>query len=447
MRVAIIGGGASGLAAGFELTKRGVEVEVFERGTTLGGLAGSFSLDGGNVEKFYHFICRHDDCYFETLEELGLAHLLRWRATEMGQYYDGGLYSLGRPLDLLRFPHLGVADKVRYGYKLKRITSAPWDEWRKLDGLPVLEWLEDTFGEGVFRRLHEPLVRLKFGEYVDRISAAWMWARFHRLGRSRTRLGMREQLGFVEGGSQVVMDALGERIRQGGGKIHLGATVDSLILDVGAVRGIVTDGRPRYFDSVISTGAFPTLLKLVPASLTDPYWENLRSMEWMGIVCVFLRAKKRITKYFWTNVSDPRIHLPGFIEYTNLNPLPHLGGDSIVYLPLYLPISDPRFTRPDEEIIREFLGYLEIINPGFSTDDVSFVKVVRERYAQPVCDVGFGGRIPSIRTPVSGLYATDSTQILPDDRTISNSLWLGKSAASFVLQDSVRTNNLVHAKV
>jgi hypothetical protein len=39
-----------------------------------------------------------------------------------------------------------------------------------------------------------------------------------------------------------------------------------------------------------------------------------------------------------------------------------------------------------------------------------------------------------MQTPLPGLYLTDSSQLHPDDRTISNSLGLGKSAAALILK-------------
>ena len=146
--------------------------------------------------------------------------------------------------------------------------------------------------------------------------------------------------------------------------------------------------------------------------------------------------KRSITHYFWTNLNDPRIRLAGVIEYTNLNPLPHLKGDRIVYLPQYLPSTDEKFRRPDNEIINEYVGYLKIINPQFTEADVREAFVFREKYAQPICEIGFTKDVPDMRTPLRGFFLTDSSQLHPDDRTISNSLGLGLKAAALVLNDS-----------
>ena len=433
LRIAIVGGGAAGLSAGYELSKHGLSVELFERDSTLGGLAGSFLLDGGYVEKFYHFICLNDFTYLQTLNELGLSHRIRWRLTEMGQLYNGTLYSFGRPLDLLRFPHLAWKDKFRFARNVMKIKSAPWEDWKKIESLPVEQWLQDTFGTNVYRTLHEPMVRLKFGKYKDKLSASWMWARIHRLGKSRTKIRQREKVGYVEGGSQIIMDALGDEIRKRGGILRLNAQVQQLMLQDNSVTGIIADGKEHMYDAVVSTVPLPAFLRLLPASVDGDYWTHLRNIESIGVMCVFLRTSKSLTKFFWTNISDPRIELAGVIEYTNLNPLSHLNGDTIIYLPQYLPSTAEKFKRSDDEIIEEYLGYLKLINPAFAADQVKQALVFREKYAQPICEVGFTKDIPDFRTPLRGLFLTDSSQLHPDDRTISNSLGLGKSAASAVL--------------
>ena len=52
MKVGIIGGGVGGLAAGYELAKVGHTVELFERAPFLGGLASTFDVGGGRLERF-----------------------------------------------------------------------------------------------------------------------------------------------------------------------------------------------------------------------------------------------------------------------------------------------------------------------------------------------------------------------------------------------------------
>lgn len=55
-RVAIIGGGFTGLTAAFKLAKKGHKVTILEKGEELGGLASGFKIEGADIEKAYHHL-------------------------------------------------------------------------------------------------------------------------------------------------------------------------------------------------------------------------------------------------------------------------------------------------------------------------------------------------------------------------------------------------------
>ncbi|NLG29208.1 MAG: FAD-dependent oxidoreductase, partial [Chloroflexi bacterium] len=58
--VAIVGGGLTGMSAADTLTRQGVACTLFERESTLGGLAGSFEVNGTSLERFYHHLFTSD---------------------------------------------------------------------------------------------------------------------------------------------------------------------------------------------------------------------------------------------------------------------------------------------------------------------------------------------------------------------------------------------------
>ena len=68
--VAVIGGGFCGLAAAYELGRRGVRATVLERDAEIGGLAGSFPVGGARLEKFYHHWFTNDVHVMELIAEL-----------------------------------------------------------------------------------------------------------------------------------------------------------------------------------------------------------------------------------------------------------------------------------------------------------------------------------------------------------------------------------------
>jgi len=432
LKVAVIGGGVAGLTAAYELSQAGQEVILFEKEKELGGLASSFPLSGHYIERYYHFICLNDSDLLDMLRELGLDSRLRWVKTRMGLYHNGRLYSFGAPLDLLTFPPFGLVDRLRFGLMIMYTKSQRRDGWKSIEEVPVSQWLVRRFGQRSYEVIHEPLIRLKFGPYATRLSAAWMWARIHRLGKSRTRITQQEKLGYIEGGTKTLIDALERRFLQNGGRVFRGVAVQEIEIREAEVAGISYNGQRRAFDVVIST--VPALAFAAMLNGASPeYLQKITRIDSVGVMCVLLRLKRSLTPYFWTNISDPAISLAGVIEYTNLNLCPYFGGDSIIYVPQYLPSTDERYVLADEKLLEEYTGYLKRINPGFSEDWIREYHVSRDKYAQPVCEVGFSKHKPGIETPVKGLYLTDSCQLHPDDRTVSNSIGLGKRVAQLVL--------------
>jgi protoporphyrinogen oxidase len=432
LKVAVIGGGVAGLTAAYELSKAGQDVVLFEKERELGGLASSFPLSGPHIERYYHFICLNDSDLLDMLRELGLDSRLCWAKTRMGLYHHERLYSFGTPLDLLNFSPFSLVDRLRFGLMIMYTKSQRRDGWRSIEDVPVSQWLVRRFGQRSYEVIHEPLVRLKFGPYAARLSAAWMWARIHRLGKSRTKITQQEKLGYIEGGTKTLIDALERRFLHNGGRVFKGVAVQEIEVREAGVASISHNGQRQAFDVVISTvptSAFAAMLN----GASPEYLQKVARIDSIGVMCVLLRLKRSLTPYFWTNISDPAISLAGVIEYTNLNPCPHFGGDSIIYLPQYLPSTDERYTLADARLLEEYTGYLKRINPGFSEDWIREYHVSRDKYAQPVCEVGFSRYKPGIKTPIKGLYLTDSCQLHPDDRTVSNSIGLGKRVAQLVL--------------
>jgi len=434
MHVVVIGGGVAGLTAAYELTRAGARVTLFESAGRLGGLASSFTAEEGlELERYYHFICRPDRPYFEALRQLGMGDRLRWVTTEMGLFHKGRLHTLGDPISLLTFPHLRLSDKVRFAWATLRAKLGPGDG-RALANVAAQPWLVAGYGPRTYDMLFEPLLRLKFREHAGLVSAAWMWARLHRLSRSRTLL-QKERIGYLVGGTQTFVAALEKAVREQGGKIRLRTAVEQVAIEGGRVVGVRAQGEFEPCDQVLSTVPIPTVLALLPR-LDGPYFENLRSLAYIDVLVLVLRLRQRFSKYFWLNISDPSVDLAGIIEYTNLNPCPGLGGDAILYIPQYLPAGHPLWQLADDELLALYCRHLARLRPEFDLRWVRQFWVFRDRYAQPICQVGFPPHIPAVQTPIANLYITDSYQLHPDERTVANSIMLGRNAARSVLRGS-----------
>jgi protoporphyrinogen oxidase len=433
-RVGVIGAGPMGLAAAYELAKAGAAVTVFERDDRIGGMSAFVEFAGTRLERYYHFICRPDQATFAYLKEFGLEDRLRWVRTRMGFYFMGRLFDWGHPLALLRFPGLGLMDKLRYGLHVMRAKSI--EDWRPYDAISSTEWLKRSIGSHAYDVLWRSLFHFKFYELEDQLSAAWLGTRIKRVALSRRNL-FQEELGYLEGGSESLLGAIAGRVCALGGGIRLKTTIEEVVSrndrSSPEVAGVRSNGQFIPLDQVVSTVPLPYLVRMVPG-MPPGEKTKVEAIRNVGVVCVLLKLRRPFTPNFWMNINDPRIALPGLIEYTNLNRLD--GSGAIVYAPYYMPHTHPKYQRDHQAFIEETLGYMKLIRPDFDPDaEVLASTASRYQYAQPVCSPHFYDALPPMQSGFKGLFMADTSHYYPEDRSISESLRVGARLASMALAD------------
>lgn len=424
-KIAVLGGGPMGLAAAWHLLKQGHQVSLFEAGDRLGGMSASFDFDGLPIERFFHFLCTTDHDYFELLNELGIADQLRWVNTRMGVFHRQKLYNWGEPFALLKFPGLSLLEKIRYAFQVMYCKNLK--DFSDLDKQTATSWLKRMLGERAYAILWEPLLSLKFYQFKDEVSAAWIAARVQRVAHSRQSL-FKEKLGYLEGGSDAFLLAIEKAIREKGGSIHLGMPIEQVQVKDGKIDGLKIGDAVHHFDAVISTIPLPYVARIIP-DLPQIDLDKLAAIRNVGVVTVKLKLTQSLTPYFWLNITDTRYGIPGIIEYTNLNPL----ADSVVYIPYYMPQDNAKYSWDNEQFRLETIKCLQDINPSFDESWIKALHVSRYFYAQPVCTPNFLASLPPMKSAIEGFFMADTSYYYPQDRAITDSIKMGNQLADMAV--------------
>ena len=441
MRIAVIGAGATGLPAAYDLLRAGNDVTVYERAPFIGGHASTFDVGGQRLERGYHHWFTSDTDITDLVEEIGLGHTIRWVESTVGTLHSGRIYDFVTPMDLLRFSPLSFRDRIRLG--ITTLYLQRQKDWRKYEGVTADQWLRRNGGQSVYDVFWGPMLRGKFGEsYYDQVTMAWVWGKINTRVKSRGKSMVREMLGYPMGSFGLVFDTLAERIRDLGGEVHTSASVDRIEIEDGRLSALqvqIGDGEARRerFDAALATTPSPVFKRLVPA-LPQDYQARLDSARYMSAVLIVLVLDRPLSRVYWLNVADRAIPFVGVIEHTNLIGPQHYGGRHIVYLSNYLATDHPMYRMDHHELLEAYTPHLKKVNPDFDPSWIEESYHHRVDGAQPVIGVDYSRHIPGHRTPFAGVYLANTTQIYPEDRGTNYSVRMGREVARLIMDDAAR---------
>lgn len=429
MQVAIIGAGAAGMAAAYDLSKAGQSVTIFEAADCVGGLAAGFKAPHWEwtLEKFYHHWFQSDSAMLGFIDELGWRDQVLFPRPYTVLYHEGRFYPADSIGSALKFflHHYPVIDVMRFGAVgvYLKLTS----NWKSLEKVTADAWMRRWAGRRIYEAVWKPMLVGKFGEQnLDVVNMAWLWARI----KSRTT-----RLGTFVGGFQAFMDKLAGVLRQQGVDIRLSCPVTGIRRNLGRTLTVETSQGNIDADVVISTSS-PALTARLAFDLPEGYAAKLKALRSMGAVVLILSLERRLTEYYWHNLpKDAGFPFLALVEHTNFVPPERYGGDHIVYCGDYLDPGHEYFRLSKEELLERFLPALPRFNPDFQRSWIKDSWLWRTAYAQPVPPVNHSQNIPDIRTPLRGLYVASMSQVYPWDRGTNFAVEIGRRTARMVMED------------
>ncbi len=403
-KIAIVGAGITGLVAGYRLLQQGHQVTIFEKEKELGGLLGSFKIEGESLEMAYHHIFKTDKYIIDLIEELGLFSKLKWFDGSTAIYYRDKIWPFNGPLDLLKFGPLNIVDKVRLG--LVKIYLEKENTWQKFENVSAYQWMEKWCGKRAYEIIWEPLLKGKFANRYQDISMAWLWARIHTRGNSNEKGG--EKLGYLMGGFGQIINELKKRIKKLNGKIILNH-----------------EFNPSK--SPNDLGDFNKIISSAP----------LANVDYLGAVTAVFSSTQNLSKYYWHNINDTKSPFVTLIQHTNLVPSTEYRGKHVYYLGTYLPQDHKYFKIDDKIIFKENFTYLKKIFPEFDKKQISEKKIFRFKTAQHIVTKKYKTPLGSAASPLDRgdkpkVINVNFANIYPEDRGINLAVREGEKSASYL---------------
>jgi protoporphyrinogen oxidase len=430
-RFSVIGGGMLGMRTAQLLARAGADVTLHEAADHLGGLADAWKLGDVTWDRHYHVTLLSDLELRSVMEDLGLEDATKWVETKTGFFTDGELYSMSNTVEFLKFPPLGMIDKLRLGGTI--FLGSKIRNWQKLETILVEDWLRKWSGSRTTNKMWLPLLRAKLGENYRQTSAAFIWATIARMYAARRSGLKKEMFGYISGGYQRLLDAYEQRLVADGVKIRTSCVLQNVEKNDAGVELRFADGSTDTCDNVVMTVPSPLISKMCPQLTSDEH-DKLNGIQYQGIVCASLVLKESLSPYYVTNITDDWVPFTAVIEMSALVDKSEFGGKALIYLPRYADPTDPVFEKSDEDLQEEFVSALEKMYPHFNRDQVEAFKVSRVRHVVGLSTLNYSKNLPEMQTSVPGVYAVNSTQIVNGTLNVNETLCLAKRAFEELLQ-------------
>ncbi len=437
-RIAIIGGGITGLSAAYDLLSVGHDVTIYEAGDGTGGLAQGFTDDRWEwpLERFYHHLFQSDKEIIRLVEELGIRDRLFFPRPLTSMYHQGRIYPFDNIPAFFKFPGFNFFDTLRFGAVTAFLRYTRF--WRLLERVTADRWMRRWYGRRVYEASWRPALINKFGRYYDQVPMSWMWARIYV--RSF-------RLGYFEGGFQTFVDALTARVIALGGTIWLRAPIARIEEDNNRLAVTTEGGDTSVFDQVLVTASPEIMLKIAPglAALHESYALQVENLKSLGAVVLVAASRWPLLKQtYWLNIpadssdkEENEIPFLALVEHTNFIDNRHYGGDHLIYLGDYVPPDHPYLSMEQAELEDHFFASLRKFNPNFERDWIRKTWLFRTRYAQPVPLLRHSRNLPEIKTPIPGLYFASMSQVYPWDRGTNFAVEIGRRAARLMEREPV----------
>jgi len=414
MKIIILGGGLSGLAAA-DILLRNHEVTIIEAAPFLGGLASSVEIENDLIPRFNHHIVRTNTITLEYLRRYNLLGKNTWKRINLAIALKNKIYNINKPSKYFKFPYLSFVEKLRFGF-FGVYVSYFFNPNTLPNTLDAESWLNKKVGKSVTQKMYYQLYgRNKFNIPLKEISAKQF--AFRMKEREFNDLFTYPQFGI-----QGIIDGLEKDVRKKG-KILLETKIIALDLKKKVIKYKKGKIITEKFDLCINTIPVPELLKFTQG-LPKEYVQKMKKLRYTPVVGLLFGTPNFLDKEnYWINFLHERFH----ILYQH-SLLVDKYKSKVSWLIRYGGSMED-IPKSDEEIKKIYLTELKKYFPNLT---LNWCYVFREKYAEPIYDRIYKSYAPTYETPLPYFFNAGIQVTFPKIRNMNVALESGIKVAKII---------------
>ena len=408
MRVAILGAGPAGLAAGHHLSSRGVPLQVLELNDYVGGLCLTTDLNGFKFDLGGHRWFTKNKELHEWFLELMEGQLVTVERTSR-IYFDRKYYNY--PISLKNvLANAGLLTCIHAG--LSHMKAAVIGSLTNKQPKNLREAFVSQFGEKLFNMFFRRYTEKVWGCPCEEISADWVAQRSKGLSifaavkdaiiKNKKIVSLVDEFVYPRDGYQRICERLAEDISADGNDILLSSPIRRIVYngpnDFTLIYETPDGERETKATNVISTIPATHLVQMIEPACPPEVVEAARSLSFRDLITVTVMLKKeQVTPDTWLYIHDEDLLFARLHEPKNWSPDMVPGPEyTSVVCECFCSVKDPVWKMSDKDIadrvVKDLHEHLNFIVPSEVVD----VCVIRTRYTYPVYDLEYRKKVQEI---------------------------------------------------
>jgi len=397
---AVLGGGLTGLSAGYSLSKAGMSVAVLEGDSSVGGLSRTIEKDGFRFDLGGHRFFSTDEklnSFVRGLMGDELVEVARSSKILMnGKYFN---YPLS-PVNA--FFGLGVVKSLSViaDYLLQKAGGLA----SRREPVSLEDWVIRNFGRTMFEIYFKVYSEKVWGIDCSSISAEWVDRRINGLSLGKavanafSRAGGRkiptlvDRFFYPDLGIGRISDRLKEEIEISN-NVLLDTRVEAIYHDNNRIDEVLANSAGRQVriaaDRFISSLPLNHVIKMLRPAAPEHILSAASALRFRDLVVVAVMVdKERVTDQTWIYVPDKEIPFGRIHEPTNWSAGMAPEGKTILVMEFFCFAGDRIWNETDPNLTQITVDHLEALR-FLKRGDVSDSMVVRVPRAYPLFEIGY----------------------------------------------------------